>query len=57
MHAREIDAVLAHAVSLQQAEAAHQAAGMLVSALVAQYGLGAVRGWLHSGVPASVGVR
>lgn len=49
-----IDSALAHANSLQESEQAHRAAATRVRALIARYGLPAVRGWLSSGVPAGV---
>jgi stage II sporulation protein D len=47
-----IDSALTHASSLQESERAHRIAASRVSALIARYGLSAVRGWLSSGVPA-----
>jgi stage II sporulation protein D len=54
MSASAIDIALAHANSLQESEQAHRAAAARVRALIARYGLPAVRGWLSSGVPAGV---
>jgi stage II sporulation protein D len=54
MSANAIDFALTHASSLQESERAHRAAAARVRALVARYGLSAVRGWLSSGVPAGV---
>jgi hypothetical protein len=52
--ASAIDSVLAHANSLQESERAHRAAAERVRALIARYGLSAMRGWLSAGVPAGV---
>jgi stage II sporulation protein D len=54
MSADRIDSALDHANSLQESEQAHRAAAARVRALIARYGLSAVRGWLSSGVPAGV---
>jgi hypothetical protein len=54
MSTNAIDFALIHASSLQESERAHRAAAARVRALVARYGLSAVRGWLSSGVPAGV---
>jgi stage II sporulation protein D len=49
---REMDRSLRNAASLAEANRAHRAAADRVRALLARYGLPAVRGWLSSGVPA-----
>ena len=49
---REMDRSLRNAASLAEANRAHRAAGDRVRALLARYGLPAVRGWLSSGIPA-----
>jgi stage II sporulation protein D len=54
MSANAIDLALSHASSLGESERAHRAAAARVRALVARYGLSAVRGWLSSGVPVGV---
>ena len=54
MPTSEVDSALAHENSLQESERAHAAAAARVHALIARYGLPAVRGWLSSGVPAGV---
>jgi hypothetical protein len=54
MPASEIDSALARANWLQESARAHAAAAARVQALIAGYGLSAVRGWLSSGVPAGV---
>ena len=48
---REMDRSLRNAASLAEANRAHRAAGGRVRALLARYGLPAVRGWLSSGIP------
>lgn len=54
MPVNAIDSALRDASSLQESEHAHRAAGARVRALVARYGLSAVRGWLSSGLPAGL---
>ena len=49
-----IEGALAHANSFEESERAHRAAAERVRALIAHYGLSAVRGWLSAGVPAGV---
>jgi stage II sporulation protein D len=49
----EIEGALQHPESRSMSERAHLAAAARVRALVARYGLPAVRGWLSSGVPVS----
>lgn len=49
-----IEGALAHANSFEESERAHRAAAERVRALIARYGLSAVRGWLSAGVPAGV---
>jgi stage II sporulation protein D len=51
---QEIDTMLQHADSWGAANAAHIIAGVCVKVLIDHYGLSTVRGWLKSGVPASV---
>jgi stage II sporulation protein D len=50
----ELDAMLQHADSLGSATMAHIVAGFRVHWLIDHYGFSTVRGWLKSGVPASV---
>ena len=50
----EIDSALLHAESLRESQTAHLVAAARVRALLARYGLSAVRGWLTSGVPPGV---
>lgn len=49
-----IEASLRGSASLEEARRAHRAAAARVSRLVERYGLGTVRGWLATGVPAGV---
>lgn len=53
-NAEEIDASLLGAKSLEESERAHRSAAARVQALIERYGMGEVRGWLASGVPAGV---
>ena len=50
----ELDGMLSHANSLGAATVAHIVAGARVHWLIEHYGFATVRGWLKSGVPASV---
>ncbi len=52
MPVNAIEGALAHANSFEESERAHRAAAERVGALIARYGLSAVRGWLSAGVPA-----
>ncbi len=54
MSANAIDDALRSADSLQASERAHRAAAARVRVLMTRYGASAVRGWLSSGVPATV---
>jgi len=54
MPATAIEGELAHAGSLRASERAHAAAALRVRGLIERYGFSTVRGWLSSGVPASV---
>jgi stage II sporulation protein D len=54
MSASTIDDALRSANSLEASEHAHRAAAARVQVLMGRYGASAVRGWLSSGVPATV---
>ena len=54
MSPEEIEHALTNAHTLREAQVAHAAAEALTQKMVAKYGLGSVRGWLRSGVPAGV---
>jgi hypothetical protein len=49
MPLEQIDALLAHAASGSQSEAAHRAAGWYAARLLNRYGRAQVLDWLHRG--------
>jgi hypothetical protein len=51
---KAIDDALLRPGSLRESEEAHRAAAARVRVSIGRYGLSVVRGWLSSGVPASV---
>jgi stage II sporulation protein D len=54
MSTQAMESALLHPESRSRSEQAHKAAAAKVSGLLQRYGVGTVRGWLSSGVPAGV---